>query len=281
MIDLDRSLGELADRLQIRGGEWLVDDVVRRLGEPAGRHPPRRVVLFAGALAAVAVLAVVTLPGPRHAVARWLGFDSVRIEPGVTVPTTIASTTIASTTSVPATSATLTSSPPIVTTTTATSVASTALDLGEPVSMEAATSRTGLPDPTPALLGEQRSIHVVRPPDSGQIVLVYPASDLVPQSSVTGVGALVSVIPAQIQEGYFAKMLGDTATVTPVDVNGNSGYWIAGSPHQLLFDRNGQTEPVTLRLATNTLLWQRGDNIFRIEADISIETALRIAASIP
>jgi hypothetical protein len=147
--------------------------------------------------------------------------------------------------------------------------------------MAEAISRTGLPDPTPALLGEPQSIYVVQPPDSGQIVLVYPAGDLVPQSSVTGVGALVSVIPAHIQEGYFGKMLGDTATVTPVDVNGNPGYWIEGSPHQLLFDRNGETEPVTLRLATNTLLWQRGDNIFRIEADISKETALRIAASIP
>jgi hypothetical protein len=172
----------------------------------------------------------------------------------------------------------LSSSPPIVTTTTPASID---LDLGEPVSMAEAISRTDLPDPTPALLGEPRSIHVVQPPDSGQIVLVYPASDLVPQSSVTGVGALVSVIPAHIQEGYFAKMLGDTATVTPVDVSGNSGYWIEGSPHQLLFDMNGEIEPVTLRLATNTLLWQRGDNIFRIEADISMETALRIAASIP
>ena len=36
-----------------------------------------------------------------------------------------------------------------------------------------------------------------------------------------------------------------------------------------------------MRLATNTLLWQRGDHVYRIEADISLPTALRIAASIP
>ena len=37
----------------------------------------------------------------------------------------------------------------------------------------------------------------------------------------------------------------------------------------------------TLRLATNTLLWQRGGHVYRLEADISLETAVRIAKSVP
>jgi hypothetical protein len=276
MIDLDRSLGELADRLQIRGGEWLVDDVVRRLGEPAGRHPPRRVVLFAGALAAVAVLAVVTLPGPRHAVARWLGFDSVRIEPGVTVPTTAV---VAATTTSSATDTTLSSTTEVEAITT-TSDMPTDLGLGSSVALPEAISRTGLPNPTPLLLGDAQSIHVVQPPQAGQIVLVYAPSDLVPQSTVTGVGALVSVMPAKIEEGLFAKMLGNVATVRSVDVDGAAGYWIEGSPHQLFFQIGDQIQPDTLRLATNTLLWQREGHVYRLEADVSLQTALRIAGSV-
>ena len=254
MIDLERALSDLADRVQIPGGEWLAGDVVRRIGEPVQRRQRRRALAFAGALVALLAFATMALPGPRHAVARWLGFDSVHIEPRVTVPTTIASTT-----AVPA-----------------------ALDLGPTVSMVDAMSQTGLPDPTPALLGRPESAHIVQPPKSGQIILVYGPTDLLPLSSVIGVGALVSVFPAHIEEGFFAKALGNDAKVTSVDVPGAAvGYWIDGAPHQLFFDSGGTFEVDTLRLATNTLVWQRGEHIYRLEANISLETALRIAASVP
>ena len=280
MIDLDRSLGELADRLQIGGGEWLVDDVVRRIGEPARRRPlrrpARRVALLAGALAGMVVLAVVTLPGPRHAIARWLGFDSVRIEPGVTVPTT---TGVPTTTTVSSTATTLSSTTEVAAITT-TSNPLPDLGLGSSMALAEAMSRTGLPNPAPVLLGEPQSIHVVQPPEAGQIVLVYAPSDLVPQSTVTGVGALVSVMPATIEEGLFAKMLGDVATVRSINVAGAGGFWIEGSPHQLFFQIGDQIQPDTLRLATNTLLWQREGHVYRLEADVSLQTALRIAGSV-
>ena len=58
--------------------------------------------------------------------------------------------------------------------------------LGRRCRSSEAMSATGLPDPTPALLGTPQSIHVVQPPATGQIVLVYPPSALVPESPVTG-----------------------------------------------------------------------------------------------
>ena len=269
MIDLERSLDELADRLEIPNGDWIVSDVVRRIGEPPRRPAIGRVPRLAGALVALVAVVLVALPGPRHAVARWLGFDSVRIEPGVTVP--------------PATSgSTTTHTPPTAgSVVEPTTIAVPDLGLGSSVSIEQARSATGLPDPTPALLGAPQSIHVLQPPATGQIVLVYPPSAVVPQSLVIGAGALVSVMPARIDNGFFQKTLGTTSTVRPVEVDGNAGYWIEGSPHQLLFDFGDRIEQDTLRLATNTLLWQRGDHVYRIEADIDLETALRIATSIP
>lgn len=264
MIDLERSLAELAERLEIPNGDFLVGDVMRRVSQPARRPTIGRVSRLAGALAAALIAAVLILPGPRQAIARWLGFDSVRIEPGVTVPTTVA----------PATSGSST-------TPTSATVVNPVLGLGSAVSIEAAMSQTGLPDPMPTLLGDAQSIHVAHPPASGQIIAVYAPSELVPQSNVTGVGALMSVFPARIDEGFFRKTLGDTATVRPVDVDGAAGYWIDGSPHQLMFESGNDVLEETLRLATNTLIWQRGANVYRLEADIDLETALRIAKTVP
>jgi hypothetical protein len=273
MIDLERSLAELAEQLEIPNGDFLVGDVMKRIGEPARRPAIGRVPRLAGALVAALVAVVVVLPGPRHAVARWLGFDSVRIEPGVTVPTTASPTT-----SGPATSGPATSGP---STTAVVPEANPVLDLDPAVSIATAMSATGLPDPTPTLLGDPQSIHVAHPPDSGQIVEVFAPSDLVPQSGVTGVGALVTVFPARIDEGFFRKTLGNTATVRPVDVDGAVGYWIEGSPHQLMFESGNDVLEDTLRLATNTLIWQRGSYVYRIEADIDLGTALRIAKTVP
>ena len=268
MIDLERSLTELADRLEIPGGEWLVDDVVRRIAEPAVRPGrSRRTLRLAGALLVVLVVVTVGLPGPRRAVARWLGFDSVRIEPAVTVPTTT-----------DAPSPTTAGTP--LATTIATSAPEPVLGLDPATSLEDAMSLTGLPDPTPTLLGEPLSVHVVQPPASGQIVLVYGPSDLVPESSVTDAGALVSVMPAKIEEGFFIKTLGATSTVSSVDVDGDPGYWIEGSPHELMFEFGDTILPDTFRLATNTLLWQRGDHVYRLEADVPLSTAVRIAESV-
>jgi hypothetical protein len=281
MIDLERSLTELAEHLDVPSSDRFVSDVMRRISavsEAPARRMKRRAPRLAGALAAVAVVATVVLPGPRHAVARWLGFDSVHIEPNVTVPTTTGPTATGPTTTGPTTTG-QTSTQGSTSTTTAPIAA--VLNLGPAVSIDQAMSQTGLPDPTPALLGDPRSVHVVTPPESGQIVLVYAPSDLVTQSPVTGVGALVSVMPAHIEEGFFQKTLGATTTVTSVEVDGAPGYWLEGSPHQLLFEFGDNVLPDTLRLATNTLLWQRGDNVYRLEADIDLDTALRIAGSVP
>jgi hypothetical protein len=255
MIDLERSLEELAGRIEIPGEPWLADDVLRRIDEPRVRPIRRRVPLVAG-LVAAAIIVLLVLPGPRRAVARWLGFDSVRIEPGVTVPTT-------------ATSAAATTIEPQI-------------GLGPAVSMDEAETRTGMPDPTPAVLGAPQSIHVLEPPPSGQIMLVYGPSDLVPQSDVTGVGALVSVMPAHIESGFFRKTLGNDSTVRPVDFDDVHAFWIEGSPHQLFFEiGQDQVEQDALRLATNTLLWERDGHLYRLEADVSLETAVEIARSIP
>lgn len=274
MIDLERALVELAERVELADAEWLADEVLHRVTDVGVARPPRRLhlgVRIAAAACVVPLVLVAALPGARHAVARWLGFDSVSIEPGAT----------ASSTTRPSPSTTTGASPSTTGVTPTTVFTPPALDLGPAMSIGEAMAATGLPDPTPQLLGPAQSVHVVRPPSSGQIMLVYAPSGVTPQSNVSGVGALVSVMPARLDEGMFRKMLGDTATVQAVDVAGDHGFWIEGAPHQLIFEFNDRSvDGDTLRLATNTLLWQRGDVVYRLEADISLSTALLIAQSV-
>ena len=65
-----------------------------------------------------------------------------------------------------------------------------------------------------------------------------------------------------------------------MDVNGHPGYWISGGQHLFFtYDRNGRRQEQ--RLAGNTLVWQAGDEIVRIEGvDLTLDEALAIAADL-
>src|SRR5438270_500599 len=92
---------------------------------------------------------------------------------------------------------------------------------------------------------------------------------------------LVTEARGQTNEIYFQKMLGGDATIEPVTVKGHSGYWIAGRPHNFAFtDADGNVYSDTLRLATNTLIFDDSGMIVRIEGDMTKSQALQIAASL-
>jgi hypothetical protein len=66
-----------------------------------------------------------------------------------------------------------------------------------------------------------------------------------------------------------------------VTVDSSSGFWIAGTPHVFVFvDRSGEVRYETLRLATNTLLINRGGTVVRIEGNLTKAQALEIAGSL-
>jgi hypothetical protein len=58
-------------------------------------------------------------------------------------------------------------------------------------------------------------------------------------------------------------------------------YYLAGQPHQFFFrDPAGNLQPETLRLAGNTLLWEDAGVTYRLEAEVSLEEAVRIASTL-
>jgi hypothetical protein len=100
-------------------------------------------------------------------------------------------------------------------------------------------------------------------------------------SSQTEVGLLITEARGATNTVFFDKMLGNDATLEEINVNGHPGYWISGHPHVFLFtDASGQVRYETMRLATNTLIFDSGGTVVRIEGDISKTHALQIAASL-
>ena len=105
-----------------------------------------------------------------------------------------------------------------------------------------------------------------------------PASEL-----LAGSGLLLTQNRGDVDEGLVNKLVGsDRGTVTRVDVGGDEGYWFAGEPHMVLVPRGGRhgRRGQPSAWSANTLAWQRGDILYRIEGAIDLERALEIAASL-
>lgn len=156
------------------------------------------------------------------------------------------------------------------------------LGLGLPYSLEDAQRLVGWKVTIPADLGRPDAVYVKNPPAYGEVTLVYARRGDIPVSLQTGVAVLVTEVRGRTNNAYFDKMIGPGTTIEAISVRGHPGYWISGHPHIFVFtDANGEAFPDPLRLATNTLIFERGDGtIVRIEADISRERALQIAQSL-
>jgi len=306
---LEQRLQAVAERLEPRTDRDLTADVMARLDmggsdrRTAGRFPfaPKRRVRSTFAMLAVAavVIIVLVLPGPRRTVANWFGIGSTHI-----VRTPQAPPSTASAAAPPATEAASTVTAPqpgssnlptIIPTASLprTNIPATvpatfpaALDFGAPTSASEAAARTGLGVPSAPTLGRSSGIFVVIPPESGQIVVIYPPSAGLPAAPVGGVGALLSAMPGTIVDGLFLKVQSEGTTVESLTFVTSAGHrvdavWLSGTPHTYVFqDRDGTPVFDTLRLATNTLLWEDAGVTYRLEAGVTREAAIYIAQSV-
>lgn len=110
-------------------------------------------------------------------------------------------------------------------------------------------------------------------------LVYYPRAEL-PPAQQTGVGLLVTEVKGTVNGPLLNKALGPGTELRQTEVNGAVAYWISGAPHDVFYtDERGQFHQDTLRLGTNTLIWQRGDVTYRLEATIALDTASKIAAS--
>jgi hypothetical protein len=116
---------------------------------------------------------------------------------------------------------------------------------------------------------------------ANRVALVWPERPGLPADPATGVGLLISEFRGDVDEGYYSKTLDSDAQVTPVTVTGNPGYWISGPPHFFFYvDPSGRSVDDTHRLVGDTLIWSDGDVTYRLESQLGMEEAIRLAESL-
>ena len=123
---------------------------------------------------------------------------------------------------------------------------------------------------TEPALGPPVAVYRRQPPASGMVTVVH---------RIDGRLVLFSQFTAATTP-FLGKVLDERTTLTPVEVGAARGYWISGTPHRLLYQAGpDDTFEDTARLAGDTLLWDVGDQTYRIEGAPDLPTALRWAAS--
>jgi hypothetical protein len=256
-VDLDTALRDLAIALDLPASAGIAERVrtrieverPRRAVAPWWRPPIRRSVVLALAALLIAAAAVGAAIG--------YGLPGLRILFGP-VPS-------------PAAPAPSPSGAP--------GVPGALLGLGTPLTLDEASDLVDfdvLLPPDPA----------IGPPDAvylaGQrLALVWGPDPALPGTAVADVGLLLIEINATVVEGMIRKIVDSGTPVEAIEVDGAPGYWISGDSHELLFVRpDGEVIPDSRRLANNTLVWTRDGVTYRLEADLGLQQALELAASL-
>jgi hypothetical protein len=142
------------------------------------------------------------------------------------------------------------------------------LDYGERVTREEAELRSGF---QVLDLGSKPDAFFIRP--DGLVSAVYgdPARPRVVLSQARGA----------IFDGFMKKTGGSGTIVRYVTVKGQPGLFVTGDEHYVMFrDRNGNIADERTYLAGTVLLWNRGPLLLRLEGDMTLAEARKLANSV-
>lgn len=89
---------------------------------------------------------------------------------------------------------------------------------------------------------------------------------------------LVSTIDGRLNGPIMRKTLGSDTSVIEVDVAGHLGLWIDGAPHEVMYVTSDGGVAVE-RVAGNTLLWEVGTVLYRLEGFDNLDDALTFAGT--
>ena len=278
--DWEDRLRDAARRFDYPPTPDLAGSVRRRLvaeagGPASGRGWARPGWRYAAGLA-VLLLALLAVPEVRAGVRRLLGLGSIRfVYPTATpvVPTPLPATaTAAGETRAP--DPTL---PPVPTGTPAAAPTrpSARWTLAGETTLADARSRVGFPIrlPTyPADLGPPDRVYVQQL-DGPAVILAWFEPGSTDQVRLS--------VHALSSEAIAHKLLDDRSVLEETTVNGQRAIWVQG-PHVLLYTGPGGVQDLREgRLVEgHVLIWREGDITYRVEGDLTLEEAARIATSL-
>ncbi|MGH2746850.1 MAG: hypothetical protein ACRDKB_02850 [Actinomycetota bacterium] len=157
------------------------------------------------------------------------------------------------------------------------------LNLGDAVSLAEGRAQAdfSVGVPTSTSLGTPDAVFFSDDVEGGRVSFTYQADENLPAADETGLGALLMQFRADIGQDLIKRVPFEGGRVRPVEVAGAPGFWITGAPHEVYFVApDGEVRADTVRLAANVLLWERDGVSLRLESDLSLKRALRIAHSV-
>ena len=92
---------------------------------------------------------------------------------------------------------------------------------------------------------------------------------------VDGRRIIVSAVRGELTEQLIVKTVGSSDQIEEVTVDGHPGLWFAGAPHHVMYDAP-IGDVVVERVAADTLVWQDGDSLFRVEGFDRLADAHRV-----
>lgn len=233
-------------------------ETASRRSRPWWRVPRGQALGVAFAVAVLVAAALLTLsPATRTAVARFLGIGGVRIEFGDRKRSPSPETP-----------------------------AGIDLFLGRRTTLEEARRLATFPilKPPSASVGDPDMVYVASAAPGPRVSLVYRAGGRyrlhrLPRQPETGFGMVLTQFEAPVQDFLIKKLVGQGATVEPAKVHQQPAYWVRGR-HLVYPYQSSAGLSSAVRLAGNTLLWERDGVTFRLESGLDKAEALLIAESI-
>ncbi len=137
----------------------------------------------------------------------------------------------------------------------------------------------GSPDPRQAVarwfgfdgLSVEVDPELAVPAAEGPFEVPGPGETLV--LDVDGRPITVSTVTGRLNTAVVVKTVGSLDQIEEVTVQGQDGLWISGAPHQVGYETlDGSI--VVERVAQNTLVWQSGDVLVRVEGFVELSDAL-------
>jgi hypothetical protein len=139
------------------------------------------------------------------------------------------------------------------------------LDLGRPIALADAERTAGFRPLESKLLGDPDGVSW----DGEQLWFTYGHLRL-----------LLSEFRAGGIDRFIKKGVEPGTRIDAVVVNGGQGFFISGARHFLYLAPTGAVHDERVRLARNVLLWEQGPLTLRLEGELTLGQALRIARSL-
>lgn len=144
-------------------------------------------------------------------------------------------------------------------------------DLGTTMSLRDAQDRTSFRIVVPPDDLGRYTVYVHEPPRGGVVSFVY--------GTRRRARMILMELPGDYRP-YMQKTISETTVVTETEVNGRPALWLEGAHYVEFADATGQFGSEPVRLAGGVLLWERGGVTYRLEGDLTLEQALKVAEAV-